>query len=97
VRLVWKSRALRQLETAAEWSPKQARAVVDAMEQMAQSGWSLGRPVGHGRRYMPVRPLGVFYRVIGDALVVVSVVDARRLRVLPGSPLPAIRSEEDHG
>jgi hypothetical protein len=46
---------------------------------------------------MPVRPLGVFYRVIGDALVVVSVVDARRLRVLPGSPPPAVRSEENRG
>jgi len=46
---------------------------------------------------MPVRPLGVLYRVIGDALVVVSVVDARRLRVLPGSPPPDVRSEEDHG
>ena len=64
---------------------------------MAQSGWSLGRPVGYGRRYTPVRPRGVFYRVIGDDLVVVSVVDARRLRVLPGSPPPAMRSEEDRG
>jgi hypothetical protein len=44
MRLHWKPWALRQLEAAANWSPKQATAVVDAMEHMAQGGWSLGRP-----------------------------------------------------
>jgi hypothetical protein len=40
---------LSDLEAAAEWSPRQAKAVADAMERMAQVGWCLaglpGRPL----------------------------------------------------
>jgi hypothetical protein len=58
--------------------------VVDAMERMAQVGWSLGRPTEYPDvRYWPVPPLGVFYRVARGELIVIGIVDARRLRWLP--------------
>jgi hypothetical protein len=51
---------------------------------MARVGWSIGRRTRRGSiRYLPVKPLGVFYRVRGDELRVIRVVDARRLRRLP--------------
>ncbi|MHB1576019.1 MAG: hypothetical protein ACYCX9_05845, partial [Candidatus Dormibacteria bacterium] len=34
-------------------------------------------------RYWPVPPLGVFYRVLGDRLIIVQVVDVRRLLETP--------------
>jgi hypothetical protein len=42
----------------------------------SRPGWRTNRA---GVRYWPVPPLGVFYRVSGDELRVVQVVDARRL------------------
>jgi hypothetical protein len=84
LRLLWEDRALSELATAAEWSVPQARAVVEAMERMADRGYSLGRNTGRsGVRYWPVPPLGVFYAVAGDELRVLQVVDARRLRESP--------------
>jgi len=81
VRLVWSRRALRDLERAAGWSSDQAAAVVNAMEWMAGSGFSVGRRAGDTEeRYWPVPPLGVFYRVDGDTLRVLRVIDARRRR-----------------
>lgn len=84
MRLVWSEAALSDLEQAAAWSSNQALAVVDATERMAKIGWSLGRRAGDpDRRYWPVPPLGVFYRVVGDELVVAAVVDGRRLLSQP--------------
>lgn len=78
LKLVWTDSALRDLEAAAAWSLPQARAVVEAMERMAATGWSLGRPLRGRERYWPVPPLGVIYEVRGAELVVVAVWDTRR-------------------
>jgi hypothetical protein len=40
LRLIWEPDALRDLGTAADWSGPQASAVVDAMERMADRGFS---------------------------------------------------------
>lgn len=81
MRLAWSRRALRDLERAAGWSSDQAAAVVNAMEWMAGSGFSVGRRVGDtDELYWPVPPLGAFYRVDGDTLRVLRVIDARRRR-----------------
>ena len=72
MRLDWSARALADLQCAAEWSRGQAEAVVNAMEWMAETGFSLGRPIpGTGERYWPVPPLGVIYRVEGRRLLIV--------------------------
>ena len=84
MRLSWEEGALADLEQAASWSARQAKAVVDAMEWMAEGRWSLGRPtLDPDLRYWPVPPLGVIYRIAGDELIVAAVVDPRRLRRLP--------------
>jgi hypothetical protein len=84
LRLLWEDSALVDLEAAADWSARQAGAVVDAMERMAQLGFSLGKPADRpGVRYWPVPPLGVFYVVVGDELRVIQVVDVRGLRESP--------------
>ena len=84
MRLLWEEPALADLADAADWSIPQARAVVEAMERMADRGFSLGKPTDrHGVRYWPVPPLGVFYVVIGDELRILQVVDVRRLRRAP--------------
>jgi len=78
-RLVWTERALSQLETAAEWSRVQAAAVVAAVERLAETGFSLGRPAsGTDELYWPIPPLGIFYTVYGSTLEVVEIVDRRR-------------------
>ena len=50
------------------------------MEWMAETGFSLGRPIpGTEERYWPVPPLGVIYRVDGRHLLrVLRVMDGRR-------------------
>lgn len=84
VRLTWEPDALDDLARAAQWSLPQAHAVVEAMQRMAASGWSLGRPtIAPEQRYWPVPPLGVVYRVIADDLRVLAVVDVRRLPHAP--------------
>ena len=84
MRLNWDESALADLEGAAEWSSRQAAAVVASMDWMAERGWSLGRPTLNPElRYWPVPPLEVIDRVVGDELIVVAVVDVRRLRRLP--------------
>jgi hypothetical protein len=52
------------------------------MEWMASIGFSLGRPVVDDvdERYWPAPPMGVYYRVEDDVLVVSGVVDTRRRR-----------------
>lgn len=84
MRLLWEEPALADLASAAEWSVPQVRAVVEAMERMADRGFSLGKPTNRpGVRYWPVPPLGVFYIVVGAQLRVLQVVDVRRLRRAP--------------
>lgn len=86
LKLIWEAEALADLAAAAEWSPKQALAVYEAMNRMARIGWSLGRPTDPAHpneRYFPVPPLGVLYEVRGPALHVIRVLDVRRLRELP--------------
>lgn len=84
MRLVWEEPALADLAVAAEWSIPQAQAVVEAMERMAERGFSLGKPTTtHGVRYWPVPPLGVFYAVAGDELRVLQIVDVRRITSAP--------------
>lgn len=85
MRLVWEPGALDDLEEVAVSSPRPAALVVRRMETMAAVGWSLGRQTSldPSIRYVPVIRLGVFYRVRGDELRVVRVVDARRLPQLP--------------
>ena len=84
MRLVWEEPALADLAVAADWSIPQARAVVEAMERMAERGFSLGKATGTpGVRYWPVPPLGVFYVVAGDELRVLEIVDARRMPDAP--------------
>ena len=84
MRLVWEEAALVDLAGTAEWSLAQAGAVVEAMERMADRGFSLGKPTDRpGVRYWPVPPLGVYYVVGGDELRVLQVVDVRRLRRAP--------------
>ncbi len=78
-RLAWSEVALEELARAAAWSRPQAEAVVNAMEWMAETGFSLGRPVeGTEELYWPVPPLGVFYALQGDLLEVLEIVDRRR-------------------
>jgi hypothetical protein len=66
----------------AERAPGQAIAVLDAMNWMAELGFSLGRSVGYGRarkeRYWAVPPQGVYYYRDGDLLIVTALRDARR-------------------
>jgi len=84
LRLVWEEAALTDLAKAAEWSLPQARAVVEAMERMADRGFSLGKATHRpGVRYWPVPPLGVFYAIAGGDLRVLQVVDVRRLLQIP--------------
>ena len=69
---------------AAEWSISKAGGVEEAMERMADRGFSLAKPTDRlGVRYWPVPPLGFFYVVEGDELRVLEVVDVRRLRQAP--------------
>jgi hypothetical protein len=83
LKLRWTEEASRDLIELAERSPRRAAAVdgVDGQGQ-AKGGFSLGRPVANEDedRYWPVPPLGVFYHVDGDVLVVSAVVDTRRRR-----------------
>jgi len=50
------------------------------MEWMAETGFSLGRPIRDSEeRYWPVPPLGIVYRD-RDLMTVLRVIDARRRR-----------------
>jgi hypothetical protein len=79
--LGWDPPALEDLADISTRSRRQASAVVEAMERMAATGFSLGKRTNRpGIRYWPVPPLGVFYTVTDDRL---QVVDVRRLLRLP--------------
>lgn len=83
-RLTWEPRALDALERLAEYMPAAARDALEAMERMASTGFNYGRLTRKGVLwYHPTPKLGLFYLDDGRTLIVVDVVDARRLRELP--------------
>ena len=64
--------------------PAAARDALDAMERMASTGFNYGRLTSKGILwYFPTPKLGLFYLDDGRTLIVVNVVDTRRLRRLP--------------
>ena len=82
--LLWEPRALDALEQLAEYMPAAARDALEAMERMASTGFNYGRLTRKGVLwYFPTPKLGLFYVDDGRTLIVVDVVDARRLRRLP--------------
>ena len=82
--LAWEPRALDALEQLAGYMPAAARDALDAMERMASTGFNYGRLTSKGVLwYFPTPKLGLFYLDDGRTLIVVDVVDARRLRRLP--------------
>ena len=82
--LLWEPRALDALEQLAEYLPAAARDALEAMERMASTGFNYGRLTRKGVLwYLPTPKLGLFYLDDGRTLIVVDVVDARRLRELP--------------
>ena len=82
--LLWEPTALDVLEQLAEYTPAAARDALEAMERMASTGFNYGRLTRKGILwYLPTPKLGLFYVDDGRTLVVVDVVDARRLRELP--------------
>ena len=80
---MWEPRALDALEQLAEYMPAAARDALDAMERMASTGFNYGRLTRKGPLVSPTPKLGLFYLDDGRTLIVVDVVDARRLRDLP--------------
>lgn len=82
--LLWDPRALDALGQLAEHMPAAARDVLEVMERMASAGFNYGRLTRKGVLwYLPTPKLGLFYCDDGRTLIVVDVVDARRLRELP--------------
>ena len=83
-RLMWESQALDALEQLAVYMPAAARDALEAMERMASTGFNYGRLTRKGVLwYFPTPKLGLFYLDDGRTLIIVDVVDARRLRRLP--------------
>lgn len=82
MRLRWEVQASEDLIAIAEYDARATAKVIAAMEWMARTGFSLGRAaeLGGPRRYWPVPPLGVYYRVADDLLLVTAVRDSRRRR-----------------
>lgn len=63
--------------------------VLHTVERMAGRGWSLGHPSDEpGILYLPVPPLGAYYRVRGRRLLVTEVVDPRGFQRPIGSRNP---------
>jgi hypothetical protein len=82
--LLWEPRALGALGRLADYMPAAARDALDAMERMAATGFNYGRLTSKGSIwYLPTAKLGLFYLDDGRTLIVIDVVDARRLRKLP--------------
>ena len=81
---MWEPSALDALEQLADYMPAAARDALEAMERMASTGFNYGRQARKGVLwYLPTAKLGLFYLDDGRTLIVVDVVDARRLRELP--------------
>ncbi len=81
---MWEPDALAVLEQLAEFMPAAARDALEAMDRMASTGFNYGRLTRKGVLwYLPTPKLGLFYLDDGRTLIVVDIVDARRLRELP--------------
>ena len=83
MRLRWDDRALDELRAARDRAPRQAQAVVTEVEWLAASPFpGMFRRVGGRTRdhVLVVAPYVVLYRVDGDALIVLRVLDGRRER-----------------
>jgi len=81
---MWEPDALAVLEQLAEFMPAAARDALEAMDRMASTGFNYGRLTRKGALwYLPTPKLGLFYLDDGHTLIVVDIVDARRLRELP--------------
>lgn len=87
LRVVWREEALADLEAAADWSWRQAEAVLNAVESLAAHGFRVGTvvPLVRGAdawpvsaRYWPAPPLDVIVDFQPGELVVLAVVDLRR-------------------
>jgi hypothetical protein len=87
LRLTWREEAIADLEAAAEWSSRQALAVLNAVESLAAHGFMVGTVVPSVRgadtwpstaRYWPAPPLGVVVDYPPGELVVLAVIDLRR-------------------
>jgi len=82
--LAWEPRALDALEQLAGYMPAAARDALDAMERMASTGFNYGRLTRKGILwYFPTPSSACSTSTTGRTLIVVDVVDARRLRRLP--------------
>jgi hypothetical protein len=80
---MWEPRALDALEQLAEYMPAAARDALEAMERMASTGFNYGRLTRKGILwYLPTRS-SASSTDNGRTLIVVDVIDARRLRELP--------------
>lgn len=81
----WDEEAEADLQEAAARSLRQAARVVDEVDRLCRIGWSLGHPWSEDptSMYWPVPPLALIYKVVGDRLYILRVVDARRLRQVP--------------
>lgn len=80
MRLRWMVQASEDLIAISDYDARAAARAIASMEWMARTGFSLGRPAEEGRKYWPVPPLGVYYRVVDDVLLVTAVSDSRRRR-----------------
>ncbi len=83
-RLIWTDLALDQLAGLAERAPKKAAQVHDTLVRYAARGMHPGRATSVAGVYYliarPLRPIGVFYKVVDDRdFRVVAIIDARRL------------------
>jgi hypothetical protein len=57
----------------------QAEAVINSLTWMAETGFSLGHhAAGTDDLYWPVPPLGAFYRIEGQTMHVLRVIDTRQ-------------------
>lgn len=81
MRLMWADRALSDLHAVHDRAPRQAQAVVTEVEWLVASPFPgmfrriTGRPRDH---VLVVSPHIVIYRVDGDTLVLLRVIDGRR-------------------
>jgi plasmid stabilization system protein ParE len=82
VRLVWLRQASEDLRRLAERAPAQAVAVFNAASWLTETSTpKVGRIALPGeRRYWPVPPQGIYYRVKGDDVIILAIRDARRRR-----------------
>ena len=83
-RVLWDDDAVADLAALLDYTPAAAREAYNGFLHMAETGFNLGRQVAPGRWYIPYSKVGVFYTDDGHQMVIVGLVDARRLRELSG-------------